>query len=151
MLSKRTCQWFTVLVVGGMVSAPTAFAQPRYYPQNGPISPWMNIFQRQPGPLDNYHSYVRPEFQLRNTLGLQNAALQQQAAGLQAVGQNQQAGQIAATGTGSVYMNLSHYYPALGGWGSSARSRGPSRGAAPASSGRSAMPTGSRGSGLSHP
>jgi hypothetical protein len=150
MLPKLTCRWFVVVVVGGLVSAPAALAQPRYYPQNGPISPWMNIFQRQPGPLDNYHSYVRPEFQLRNTLGMQNAALQQQAAGLQLVGQNQQAGQIAATGTGSVFMNLSHYYPSLGGWASSARSRGSSGAAVPAGSGRSGMAAGSRGSSARH-
>jgi hypothetical protein len=126
-----------VLVVGGFASASPALAQPRYYPPNGPISPWMNLFQRQPGPLDNYHSYVRPELQLRNTLGLQNTALQQQAAGLRLLGEGQQAGQIPATGTASVFMNFSHYYPTMGGWASAARLHTPSRAAVPTSSRRS--------------
>jgi hypothetical protein len=125
----------SLVVLGGLASP--ALAQPRYYPPNGPISPWMNLFQRQPGPLDNYHSYVRPELQLRNTLGQQNAALQQQSAGLRLLGESQQAGQIPATGTASVFMNFSHYYPTMGGFAASTRLRGPARAAAPASSHRS--------------
>jgi hypothetical protein len=142
MMWKHSLSWLFVLVVGLFTSAPSAFAQPRYYPPTGPISPWMNIFQRQPGPLDNYHSYVRPELQLRNTLGQQNTALQQQATGIRLLGENHQAGQIPATGTASGFMNFSHYYPTMGGFASFGRSHGPAR---------TALSAGSRGSTPYHP
>jgi hypothetical protein len=94
-------------------SGPAAEAQ-MYQPPRPTISPWMYLFQRNAGPIGNYHSYVRPEMQLRDTLRQQNMRIQQQNAALQATGQQVQEieGQrtIRPTGTGSVFMDYSHYY-----------------------------------------
>ncbi len=122
------------LLVAGTVWAPSAYAQPRYYPNRGPISPWMNMWQRQPGPLDNYHTYVQPEFQLQRAMSQQNRALMQNAAGIQSLGEqmNRTESQVRPTGTGSVFMNYSHYYPMKAG-SAMGRSRSPSRGVMPSS------------------
>jgi hypothetical protein len=126
----------SLLLVAGTTWTPSAFAQNRYSPVRGPISPWMDIFQRKPGPLDNYHSYVRPELQLQRTLNLQDNALAQNANGIQVLGQRVENGQreiqVRPTGTNSVYMEYSHYYPMRGG-NVAARSRPASRGMTPSS------------------
>ena len=115
------------------VWTPMAFAQPGYYPSRGPISPWMNMWQRQPGPLDNYHSYVQPQLQLQNQITQQNRSLMQNAQGLESLSQqvnnNQKESQVHPTGTGSVFMDFSHYYPSMGGRGMG-RQRSMSRGGA---------------------
>ena len=48
---------------------------PNYMPQTPPVSPWMGLWQRNTGPLDNYHSYVLPQMQLNSAMQMQNAAL----------------------------------------------------------------------------
>jgi len=129
-----------LLLVVGTIWTSSAFAQARSNSIRGPISPWMDIFQRKPGPLDNYHSYVRPEIQLQRQVDQQNSALTQNALGLQSLGQQMQNGQkesqVNPTGTGSVFMSYSHYYPMKGG-GAAAHPRSMSRGAASSSGGRS--------------
>ena len=116
-----------LVVLGALGSTRSAFAQPHYYPDHGPISPWMNMFQRSPGPLDNYHTFVQPQLQLQNTLGQQNTALQQQSTTLQQQGKtirllghqidNPQEAPVRPTGTSGAFMNYSHYYPMNGGGG----------------------------------
>jgi hypothetical protein len=114
------------LVIAG-VCVPSLFAQMGYYSENGTISPWMNMFQRHPGPLDNYHSFVQPQMQLQRTLALQGAALQRHRTEIQSLGQamseSQHEGGIPPTGTGSVFMDYSHYYSG-GGSASSSRRAG---------------------------
>ena len=121
----------SMLLVVGTVWTPVAFAQ-RYTPIRGPISPWMDIFQRKPGPLDNYHSYVQPEIQLQRTVNQQNNALTQNALGIQSLGQQvedaQKESPVHPTGAGSVFMEYSHYYPTKGGR-ATARSHSMPRGA----------------------
>jgi len=102
----------------GVLPGMTSSAQAQGYQPNGPmISPWMNLFQRNTGPVDNYHMYVRPQIQLQDTLRQQNARIQQQSAGLQSVGQQlqevEQQHTVPHTGTGSVFMDYSHYYHTL--------------------------------------
>jgi len=125
------------LLVASTVWTPSAFAQARYYPSRGPISPWMNIFQRKPGPLDNYHSYVQPDLQLQRTINQQNDALMQHSRGLQSLGQQVENDQreVRPTGTGSVFMEYSHYYPMKGehAMHSMGRPRPASRGVGPSS------------------
>jgi hypothetical protein len=104
----------TVLLVVGVLWTSTAFAQNRYGSSRA-FSPWMNMFQRYPGTLDNYHSFVKPDLELQRTLSQQNNALMQNAAGIQMLGQQVQNGQVRPTGTGSVFMEYSHYYPSRGG------------------------------------
>jgi hypothetical protein len=109
----------SLVVATGTTWTSSAFAQARYYPTQGPISPWMNMWQRKPGPLDNYHTYVQPDLQLQRVVSQQHNSLMQNAAGIQYLGNQMQNGQkeipVRPTGTNSVYMDLSHYYPTRGG------------------------------------
>jgi hypothetical protein len=87
-----------------------------YTPPSPGFSPWLNLFQRNTGPLDNYHNYVRPQFEMRDTLRQQNALNQRQAASLNRLSDrvaNLQKGEtpVRPTGTASVFNNYSHYYP----------------------------------------
>jgi hypothetical protein len=113
---NRTAAFFLALLTMGAAQGSSALAQAMGQYQARPtLSPWMNLFQRNAGPVDNYHTYVRPQMQLRDTLHQQNMQLQQQTAGLEAVGQQitelQQPQPVARpTGTGSVFMDYSHYY-----------------------------------------
>ncbi len=86
------------------------------------LSPWLNLFRREGGSLDNYHRFVRRDIQLRDTLKRQQYGLQRQATAINSLGnqflQAQQNAAVRPTGTGSVFMNYSHYYPqgrAMGG------------------------------------
>jgi hypothetical protein len=105
------------LAAVGILQAVASSAAAQGYPSSRPaLSPWMNLFQRTGGPVDNYHNYVRPQIQLHDTLRQQNARIQQQAAGLQSVNQQlqdvEQQRVLPRTGTGSVFMDYSHYYTA---------------------------------------
>ncbi len=88
-----------------------------YRPGRPTISPYMNLYRANPGPVDNYHLYVRPQQQLLNTLQWQDQALQQQGAHLQSLRQEVSGfGQrriATPTGIGAGFMNYSHYYPGL--------------------------------------
>ena len=79
------------------------------------MSPWFNLYNKQGGPVDNYNMYVRPEFQLRNTLQTQQSNIQQQAAGSSALGQ--QVSQLEAdrqaiqpTGAPAGFMNHGRFF-----------------------------------------
>ena len=50
------------------------------------LSPWLMLNQRQGGPVDNYHMFVQPTLQLQGTLQGQQMGIQQNAAGLNAMG-----------------------------------------------------------------
>jgi hypothetical protein len=131
--------WLTraVLICGAAFSAaPSAEAQQRYtpyQPSTPTISPWMNLYQRNPGPLDNYNTYVRPQIQLRDTLQQQDARIQRQGNSIHLLGQEvteiQQEPTVRPTGSGAGYMNYSHYYPSLGAGGQTPRAAAGSRAA----------------------
>lgn len=85
------------------------------------FSPWLDLYRRDPGPVGPYLSNVRPRQELYRTLQGQEAGLRRQTAGLQRqetgilslqrrVTQLERGGVMAPTGTGSVFMNYSHYY-----------------------------------------
>ena len=65
-----------------------------YTPQTPAISPWMGLWQKNTGALDNYHSFVLPQMQLDQTLQMQNAALVRQQAGLQGLNNALQAPEV---------------------------------------------------------
>ena len=98
-------------------SVPSAHAQ---RPSRSPfrtrpaLSPWFDLYRSDPGPLGNYHSYVRPRMELQETLDQQRAGLRQQGARINSLGRQmsamQQAYPIRPTGTASSFMNYSHYY-----------------------------------------
>ena len=81
------------------------------------ISPWLDL-QRgdNDGPLDNYHTFVRPRQRAYNTLGRQNFAIQQQGRAIRGLGNRmsqmrQTPSGVRPTGTHSTFMNYSHYFP----------------------------------------
>jgi len=96
-----------------------ALAQSRYQTPTPRVSPWLNLFQREPGPLGSYLSNVRPQMQLNDTLGQYGNQLRAQGTGLRSLAdrmnQPGEQGLVRPTGTGSVFKDYLHYYPALGG------------------------------------
>ena len=56
------------------------------YQPASPLSPWLNLYQKQGGPVDNYHMYVQPQLQFRDTLQSQQMGIQGNAAAVNAVG-----------------------------------------------------------------
>ena len=85
------------------------------------ISPWLNLYRRDPGPLGGYLSEVRPRQELRGLLQQQElnmrrqaTALQQQQTGILSLQRRvtglERGGVMAPTGTGSVFMNYPHFY-----------------------------------------
>jgi hypothetical protein len=98
-------------------------------PGNRPtLSPWFGLYQRNGGPLDNYHTFVRPQIDLDNTLQRHQTAIQRNNAGVASLGlELVEQGQVHPTGTGSVYMDYSHYYPMLGGSNRTMQSAVPAR------------------------
>ena len=79
------------------------------------LSPWFDLYQKRAGPVDNYNMYVRPEFQLRNTLQTQQANIQTQ--GTAITGQSEQLTQmeadrrgVAPTGTPTGFLNQGRYF-----------------------------------------
>ncbi len=86
----------------------------RYGFSRPPMSDWLNLERRDTGLLDSYNANVRPQQQLRQTLNRQQAAIQRQNAGMRSLGQRLSAFErpqrVRATGTGSTFMNYSHYY-----------------------------------------
>ena len=110
--------WFLGLVVAFAVAggvSPVEAQSSRYYrPPRPTFSPWFSLFQRNTGPLDNYHSFVRPEQRLFRTLQDQGMALEQQRTRVGALGQQmtqlERPSTVRPTGTGSTFMNYSHYY-----------------------------------------
>jgi hypothetical protein len=66
----------------------------------GYLSPWLNLYTKQGGPVDNYHMYVEPALQLQSTLQNQQMGIQQNAAG------------IASNTSQFTSQNASYYTPA---------------------------------------
>lgn len=63
-------------------------------PFGTPVSPWMNLYQRHGGPLDNYHMFVQPAEQQQNAFqnlqyGVQNNANSINSVGEQFTSQSQ--------------------------------------------------------------
>jgi hypothetical protein len=89
-------------------------AQPPYQPASPTLSPWFGLFERSAGPLPSYHYFVRPRQEFQRALQQQQLTTQAQGAALGTLGQElSQIGRTDAvkpTGTGSVFMDYSHYY-----------------------------------------
>lgn len=112
---KQVQTILALLVIGVVISsAQSARAQYRSGISSPTLSPWLNLYRRNAGPLGSYLSDVRPEQRFRSTLQQHNTSLQRQGAGLRVLGQQmstyERTGSIRPTGTGSGFMNYSHYY-----------------------------------------
>ncbi|MCE5268552.1 MAG: hypothetical protein LLG00_11770 [Planctomycetaceae bacterium] len=117
---RRRLSW-AALGFGVILSAASmahAQAQPGDPASRPALSPWFGLYQKNGGPLDNYHMFVRPRFQLNNTLRQQQDAIQSNNAGIRSLDQEMTSTQermgIRPTGSASVFMNYSHYYPGPG-------------------------------------
>ena len=102
-----------ILLAGGTIFTQSAAAQ--FSPQRPTISPWMGIFQRNTGAMDNYNTFVRPQMELNRTLQMQGSALDRQEMGLQDLNYEMMQPQgnrstMMPTGQGATFMNFSHYY-----------------------------------------
>ncbi|MBI3466183.1 MAG: hypothetical protein HY000_24480 [Planctomycetes bacterium] len=76
-------------------------------PAGSTLSPRLNYFRRDPGPVGRYLSFVRPGLQLERTLQQQQTSLTDLRGDLQAVGQQQA---IAPTGAAGVFLNHGAYF-----------------------------------------
>jgi hypothetical protein len=86
-----------------------------YQPPGGsPFSPYLNLFRRDTGLLNQYYNYIVPQRRLESTLQQQSSAisgLQTQVQGVRGELRQVQTAPIGPTGVGAGYMNYSHYYP----------------------------------------
>ncbi len=92
--------------VGGI---PSAYGSP-------PLSPWLNLYQKQGGPVDNYHMFVQPQLQLNDALQTQQYGVQRNAASVAALGERLQSQMQASnappeqTGAGAGFYNHRVYF-----------------------------------------
>jgi hypothetical protein len=78
------------------------------------ISPYFNLYRQDAAAVDNYNAFVRPEMELRSTMGRQQMTIMRQGTNINAIQQymSGRQGGISRTTTGaSVFMDYSHYYP----------------------------------------
>ncbi len=118
----------TLLIAGLLFSWGRPVQAQGYVPQRPVFSPYLNLYNRDSGILNNYFTYVRPRQQLQTALERQQANIQRQRASIQQHNQairglqyqvselNRRTG-VRPTGTGSWFNNYSHYYqfPTVGG------------------------------------
>jgi hypothetical protein len=106
---------------GFVISATVGYGQgvgTPYRSPNPPLSPWLNLYQKKGGPVDNYHMYVQPDLQLRDTLQQQQSDIQRQTSNLTTLGhqvtqmQQERTRLVAPTGQGGGFMNHGHYFSA---------------------------------------
>ena len=117
MLRNQTL--FTALLSAGVVlTALPLFGQVGGVPIPGgpPLSPWLNLYNRSAGPVDNYHMYVQPALQLQNTLQGQQMGINHNTAAVNSVSDQftsqSDAYYAAATPTGNYagFMNQGHFF-----------------------------------------
>ena len=150
-MTRRQSGWAFLTVCTVLSIACSAHAQATSQNYKPTFSPWFGLYQRNSGPLDNYHTFVRPQIDLQDTIQRQRAAIQRNSAGINSLDQDMtdlhEHGTVRPTGTGSVFMDYSHFYPLGRGGGHSTQAptaQGRSWSPQPPSSGR-AMGSRSRG------
>jgi hypothetical protein len=115
-------------IVAATATLPSDASGQGYVSPGGPtITPYLDYFSLPVGPWqDNYHTFVRPKAELRSNLSRLGTAVNQQGRRLNQLGNDLQqletSSRAAPTGTGSTFMNYSHYYSGLS-QGSQRRSR----------------------------
>ncbi len=109
-----------ILAGGTILAQPAAGQAPMTYaPQSPAVSPWMGLWQQNTGALDNYHTFVQPQMEVNAALQMQGAALNRQAARLQALNNDiaqpqRNPGGMVPTGQGATFMSYSHYFGGAG-------------------------------------
>ncbi len=102
------------LLVAGVVFTSDSVSYAQYRPARPTLNPWLHGARRNDGLLPDYHTFVRPRQQLHRTLQRQNTEIRSLQRGLvgmdRALMEGKRATSARPTGTGSVFMNYSHYY-----------------------------------------
>jgi hypothetical protein len=82
------------------------------YGQPPALSPWLNLYQKQGGPVDNYHMYVQPQLQLQNAFQAQRITNQRNAFEIDNVMSQMEAVSTLPqqTGVGATFMNHGVYF-----------------------------------------
>lgn len=112
------------IVTGGDIRAQSPGG---YAPSSPTLSPWLNLYQQNKGPLDSYHSFVRPEMELRATIAQQRAINRTFGADIRELRSDAlrpDQSKMHATGSNATFMQYSHYYfqnPSASGGQSSVR------------------------------
>ncbi len=106
------------VIVGASIlcSARSASAQRRvpYRPDRPTLGIYLRHFQSMPGGMGNYHNFVRPEMEYRDTMRRQQSLLRRQGTSINSLQQHLPRGRRSdsrSAPTASVFMNYSHYYP----------------------------------------
>ena len=103
-----------LVLVAVSLGVQSAHAQGLYRPTRPTISPWLNLYDRNAGPLGGYLSDVRPRAELSRSLNQQQRAIDRQGSEIQSLGQQvtemRQDGAIAPTGIGAGFMNYSSHF-----------------------------------------
>ncbi len=107
----------TVIVLA-LLGGSASFAQGvrRYEPSRPTISPYLNLFRNNTGPLPNYYSLVRPQLQQQAFNQQQVAQQAQQNSALKSL-QTQTAPALTPTGKGSGFMTYRRQTFGAGGGG----------------------------------
>jgi len=106
-----------LLALAGFCADSTALAQlPRYRapyraPAGNPLPSQLNYFRSDVGLLDPYNAIVAPQQRFSDDIRSLNSRQRLLQAEIAAPAQLRQT-EAASTGTGSVFMNRSHFFPA---------------------------------------
>ena len=112
-MTRSSIMLAVIFLASGTIFSQSAAAQ--YTPQRSTVSPWMGLWQRNTGAMDNYHTFVQPQMELNKTLQVQGSALNRQETGLQDLNYEMMQPQgnrstMTPTGQGATFMSYSHYY-----------------------------------------
>jgi hypothetical protein len=112
-MSQRALFVLVAAAFLSLLACSDCWAQGGYRPARPTFSPYLNYFRGDVGALDPYNANVAPAMRLRREMDRQNQSIQYlggELARAQARASSAQDKEMAPTGTGAVYMNLSHFY-----------------------------------------
>jgi hypothetical protein len=97
----------SVVVLALLCAAESQAQTPRYQPSRPTVSPYLNLFRNNTGPLPNYYSLVRPQLNQLDFNQRQMTAQQQQNAAIGALqAETRQLGTTTQTGKSSGFMKF---------------------------------------------
>ncbi len=90
-----------------------ASAQSRYVPSRPPLSPWLNLYRGNLGPVDPYNFWVRPQLEFQDSMRRLSTQFENQRIRVQQLEQETLRMRLEAarpTGVGARFMDYSHYF-----------------------------------------
>jgi len=95
----------SIVVLATLIAAECQAQTPRYQPARPTISPYLNLFRGNTGPLPNYYSLVRPQLYQQDFNQRQLTSQQQQNSAIGALQvESRQLGTTTQTGKASGFM-----------------------------------------------